>query len=608
MSSQAALRVPLWAERYLPDFAALLRIVERAQHFFLQPVETPSPDLARALAGWLQGQGWQVRVIEVEGEAGWLGLAEALEAAPEAGQRRVVVVIAPYDLDGELLRTALARVNLQRDAIVRAMDCPLLWCGTRAFARSTWEYAADFWSIASTPYRIPLRDPEQVRRDDPGALLWWTGAASEEVDTLERAYRDAVAEGADPATLTRLGLRLAECQLVRRDPEAAAQTLAMLRPSVDPGSSPRWQVLSNAAGIALAGSEGAGELLRRRIAAAEARGAKATEARLRVEMAETLQFHPDAAVRDAGQSQLYRARELFVGEGDRLAVLRVDERISDGDNSPPDEMILGMIENAQSLLQDSSDSAVIPIAGVVLARLFLSQDRRTEAGQFLDRMLAYEARAGESPQHLDFLHMRDALAWDAEDWPLAYELETRMLERSESGQVDGLASALMFRRGQVCEAWGKRLYACVDYLACARISRRLSQFAGVVVAMLRASELASGLGLPRIGGCLVIQSGLAVLHLLSIDARRVVGFDSSGLRAAGDAALADRLDALGRWVAEVKPTLSAAEVQAKLAEFEHEFAAMLEAREAELRVEGIDAMDPLTWGVSEEPPVGRSQG
>ncbi|MBL8969104.1 MAG: hypothetical protein JNK56_00900 [Myxococcales bacterium] len=608
MSSQAALRVPLWAERYLPDFAALLRIVERAEHFFLQPVETPSPDLARALAGWLQGQGWQVRVVEVEGEAGWLGLAEALEAAPEAGQRRVVVVIAPYDLDGELLRTALARVNLQRDAIVRAMDCPLLWCGTRAFARSTWEYAADFWSIASTPYRIPLRDPEQVRRDDPGALLWWTGAASEEVDTLEHAYRDAVAEGADPATLTRLGLRLAECQFVRRDPEAAAQTLVMLRPLVDLSAERRWQMLSNSVGIALAGSEGAGEHLRRRIAAAEARGAKATEARLRVELAETLQLHPDAEVRGEGQRQLYRARELFVGEGDRLAVLRVDERISDLGQSPPVEMISGMIANAQSLLRDGSDRALIPVAGVVLARLLLLQGRRAEAERILDEMLAYETSAGGSPQHLDFLQMRSTLARDAEDWPRAYELDTRMLEQAESGQVDGLASGLRYRRGEVCEAWGKRLHACVDYLVCARISRRLSQFDRVVAAMSRASALASGLGLARVGGTLVIQSGLAVLHLLSIDARRVVGFDSSGLRAAGDVALADRIDALGRWVAEVKPTLSAAEVQAKLAEFEHEFAMMLEAREAELRVEGIDAMDPLTWGVSEEPPVGRSQG
>lgn len=607
MSSQAALRVPLWAERYLPDFAALLRIVERAEHFFLQPVETPSPDLARALAGWLQGQGWQVRVIEVEGEAGWLGLAEALEAAPEAGQRRVVVVIAPYDLDGELLRTALARVNLQRDAIVRAMDCPLLWCGTRAFARSTWEYAADFWSIASTPYRIPIKHPMQARRDDSMAEAWWTGAASEDVAALEAAFSQVCENGPDSDEAVTLGLRLAECQLAGGELFAAEQVLAKIRLRMNPAFGPRWGALHDAVMSEIMGTGASIAPIRSQISEASARGATRTEARLRLELAARMRFRSGAGSVGEVRAELLRARALFADIGDALAVLKVDENLVLSDESPPLELMDEMVANAERFLSESRDLSIREIASLVLAQVSRWQQRFKAAEDMLDSVLAEGVGEGTN-RYLAMLFRRGQWAREAQDWPLAYDLGTKILSALERGQLLGVKAMAHFDRGVACVSMGRSLNAAADFLASARIAEDLDEH-GAAFNGLKASALAAkSLGIAQVGAVLAIRAVREFLRLLSTRVDSTMLFYMQRLAEVGDTQVAERIDALGRWVAEVKPTLSAAEVQAKLAEFEHEFAAMLEAREAELRVEGIDAMDPLTWGVSEEPPVGRSQG
>ncbi len=607
MSSESASHVPLWAERYLPDFAALQRILERAEHFFLQPVETPSPDVGRVLAGWLQAQGWQVRVLRLEDEAAWMRLAEVLQRE-EAGERRVVVVLAPYDLDRELMRTALARVNMQRDVIVRRLDCPLLWCGTGVFEQSTWEYAPDFWSIASTPYRIALRDPEQAKRDHRGAMMWWTGAGGEDVAALASAFRGAVEAGGEASELAALGLRLAECQLAQRDPAGAAQVLATIEPMTGVDLAPRWRSLHEDVRATMAGGLGDTSELRRQILEAVSRGAKSTEARLRMALADRLRFLPGIDTQHEALGELYQSREISARAGDNLAVLSVDRRLTDLAGPHPPELLEKMVANAERWLRDSEDSRIRGVAALVLAEAYRQQERREDAERALDAALGRWSIAGDPETYMTLLRRRERLARGARDWPLAYDLESKMIAVAQKTQSPGMELVLRVDRGISSVSMGKPFHACVDALASANAAHSLGADEHGYFGLVIAAIVSASMGLRRIGVVVGLRAVRVYLRLLSPSGGPTGQLDLSWLAGVEELQLAEQIDALKRWVTEVKPTLAEVDAQRLLLEFDQEFAGILEVREAALRAEGIDAMDPQTWGVSESPPEGRGPG
>lgn len=142
---------PEWAP-HEESFHDIARIVSLATGFVLVPVAVPGPDLARALGRWLSEAGHPLAVYELNGDAQWEQLAGFLlsQSPPPDG---VVMIIGP----GEPPRGvsgALGLVNQARDAIVRALRRPLLWCGPRSFLNLTWQHAPDFWSIRSVDHSL----------------------------------------------------------------------------------------------------------------------------------------------------------------------------------------------------------------------------------------------------------------------------------------------------------------------------------------------------------------------------------------------------------------------------------------------------------------------
>lgn len=602
MTSQGS-GVPLWAERYLPDFDALLRIVERAERFFLQPVEMPSPDLGRVFAGWLRGRGWQVLAVDLAEDGDWGRLADVLQASVEAGERRAVVVIAPYALDRAPMGLAMARVNMQRDSIARALGCPLLWCGTPMFARLTWELAPDFWSIASTPYRIPMRDGQEARRKDPKTDLWWTGAAAEDVTRLEVMFSRIGAEASDDAAYATLGLRLAECQLARGDREAAAQVLAAILPRVPIDLSLRWRLLHGAAQRAETGSHGVIDLLRRQIGEAEARGSKHTEAQLRLELANHLHFGRGPEGQSQARDELYRARTLLAEVGDALAALLVDETLTNSDQPPPPELIQEMVDNAERLLGESEDDETLYVVELVLSQLYLWQERFRDAERVLDSALA-RRRGGDahSLRYVSMLHRRWTLASLAEDWPLACELASTMLALAKTGKLASLEIAQRFQRGGIYVRMGKPVHGGADFLKGVKVAVDLDDHQAAFGGLDTAALLALNLGLPDVGAVLRLRAAREFLRLLSANAARSAEFDTTWDEEGGEREIGEQIDALRRWAAATKPTLTGDEVQRRLTELARGFQQQIDVREAKLREQGIEAMDPWTWGISEEPP------
>lgn len=142
---------PEWAPHEEP-FHDIARIVSLAPGFVLVPVAVPGPDLARALGQWLSEAGHPVVVHELIGDAEWEQLAGFLlsQSPPPDG---VVMVISPGTLPRGV-SGALGLVNQARDAIVRTLRRPLLWCGPRSFLNLTWQNAPDFWSIRSVDHSM----------------------------------------------------------------------------------------------------------------------------------------------------------------------------------------------------------------------------------------------------------------------------------------------------------------------------------------------------------------------------------------------------------------------------------------------------------------------
>ena len=268
-----------------------------------------------------------------------------------------------------------------------------------------------------------------------------------------------------------------------------------------------------------------------------------------------------------------------------------------------------MAGSAEALLRASEDPEVRRIATLVLVRVYLWQQRLADAERIVDKALAEgSGRGGASAAYtINLLHAKSVLASERGDWPRVHALTSKIIAIAERGQISELARRIRMERAAACRGMGKPLHACVDLLVSAAMARTSSHFVHAFLAAQDASGLAVSLGVPRVAAVLQLWSMIALLHGLSAGALVGRAVDTAGLRAAGETELAERLDALGRWIAEEMPGASAPAVQGKLVEFGREFQEMFDVREAELRSQGIDAMDPMTWGVAEEPPVAHAE-
>ena len=148
----------------------------------------------------------------------------------------------------------------------------------------------------------------------------------------------------------------------------------------------------------------------------------------------------------------------------------------------------------------------------------------------------------------------------------------------------------------------KPVHACIDLLTATNIDLAIGRIGDTRENLDQASQIALSLSLPQIAAPLLLRAARAVLHELSAGTRDLPQLNTTELRTAGETALAERLDELNRWVTDLLPSLTGPARQQRLGEFGQQFQGLLDAREAQLRSQGIEVMDPLTWGISEEPP------
>lgn len=365
-----------WVDPYRDDFAVIERILARTPGFTLQPIELPSPDLARALASWLRARGYSVTTLDLRSPEAWDELAAALDRPPPAGPRPITVVIADSEPGEPTLRAAFARLNLARDRIARALAQPLLWCGDARMHRWTHRYAPDFASIAGVPYTIPLRRiddlPAHLR---PGAPYWWTGAVDHDFSVSE-----------DREGLQHI-LRRAEALLTSGDLDGARHVLAAVtsRAVADaPHLFTRLRVLQRAA--AGDDTDASEEAFRGAIDDAHARKAAHEEASLRVRLAELLGGLPPR--RREALDEILRARALYLQCGDLLAALRVaaDTVIEHFAAISADEGE-ALADQARAIAAQTSDPEALALAELILAFLAARVERHAEAEAHLERLL-----------------------------------------------------------------------------------------------------------------------------------------------------------------------------------------------------------------------------
>src|SRR5439155_539685 len=96
-SPKRAPELPSWAAPYLPDFEELLRVVELAGGFVLQPLEVPGPDLARAFGDWLAAHGHPVVVREPRDDTEWKEITGWLLEEAKPPPEGVVMVLGGRD-------------------------------------------------------------------------------------------------------------------------------------------------------------------------------------------------------------------------------------------------------------------------------------------------------------------------------------------------------------------------------------------------------------------------------------------------------------------------------------------------------------------------------
>ncbi|MRG95057.1 hypothetical protein [Polyangium spumosum] len=219
MSHEPPAALPSWAEPYLDEFAGILRVVELSGGFVLLPVEVPGPDLARALAEWLESKGHVALVFAPQDDEEWRYLStRLLEAKPEEGG--VCVVIAGGDLSTKGVSLAFRLVNERRDAISKRIGCPLLWCGTAEFLLETAQWAPDFWSVRAVERRLRLREREEKPREE-------AAAPSSRADLLEEARRQGDRKSISTLTVGQIRPMLSAGELAEAEALLAGTPAAM---------------------------------------------------------------------------------------------------------------------------------------------------------------------------------------------------------------------------------------------------------------------------------------------------------------------------------------------------------------------------------------------
>jgi hypothetical protein len=584
--------VPLWAEVYLPDFVALRLILERSVHFVLQPVETPSVDIIWVLADWLEEQKWDLCVISLAETDSWKRLLDDLRAPTSLP--RAVIVIAPNDLHPDVMRVPLARINMQRDSLARGLDCPLLWCGTVELLRLTWEFAPDFWSIAATPFRVAVREVDEARRTWVTAGQWWTGAAAEDLSSLEEAF-DSAHKTEDKERAARLGLRLAECQITRRDLAAAASTLSAVSPMLTGAAATltkHWRRLQSAIDLAELKPDGdPPSSLRQQIKEAESRGARLVEAQLRVKLARQLWADPE--LHGQALTEFRLARNIRLEEGDIQAALAVDASLVAWSTHPPDPSFLQEIQAlSERVLREHEDWSLRTGASLILASVYYWSERRQEADDLAREALA---ECESLDRHPDFvlhgLKLRSLIAMDRGDHILAHALQTKMIETAKVSQSTFAEIYARQQRAETSIALKNPVQAADDFIVASELADRIGSIANAAFYLVEAATMAFSLDAPRVGVVLILRAVLRFLRHFSAHGRSEWHFDTEVLRKS-EPEIADRLDALKNWLEQYNDTT---DMQIRLLDFDSEFRHTLALGEAQLRVLGIAPLNSETW-------------
>jgi tetratricopeptide (TPR) repeat protein len=162
--------LPSWATPYVPDFEELLRVVQLADGFVLQPIEIPGPDLAHAFAEWLTAKGHRAVVREPQNDDEWKDITGWLLTEAEVPADGVVFVIGNRE-PPEGVHLAMRLLNERRDRIVKRLGRPLFWCGPPSFLALTRERAPDFWSIRAVERRFEAKPDLIAEAKSQGDLV-----------------------------------------------------------------------------------------------------------------------------------------------------------------------------------------------------------------------------------------------------------------------------------------------------------------------------------------------------------------------------------------------------------------------------------------------------
>lgn len=581
-----------WVEPYLPDFRALLRVIERSPGFVLQPVVLPSPDLARALADWLTTQNVTLRAIDLRHGA-WDDLAARLASVSfgDAPRPRAVVVITPHDLDPAAIDRGLAALNSQRDMLARHLGCPLLWCGSTDLLRATADHASDFWSIANPPHRIPPRDLSEVPQHMGDPRVWWTNAI---------AVADASSATPDPSdreSVLRAELQRIEATLVRGDHAEALDRIVAIEDTIHrefPALSLRLASLTEAAIASVKDRMNLESTLRRDIKAAHVRRALHVEAARRRRLAQLLR-HTDP---NAALEELRQARAILLRAGDDLETLKIESLMTGrGLRGLSAAEVAETIDHAKQVLARSSDPELRQFAQVVCAQGMFRQQR-------LDEALAHARDAYESAcAHEDLLGQFTVLQLLADitetrgSWNAVVPIQSAILALAERLVQRPAAIDARIERGRALAHCERYPDALDDFKAAARLGQTAGDWARVAVIWRLTGSLYASLGNEAAGAALLMRSILESL-------RRDRPSEALSMTALNDIVrpwapdFADALDALGAAIRDYESDPESPEARQRLRAVEHTLSELSAARERELSARGIDIMDPATW-----PPV-----
>jgi len=572
-----------WVEPYLPDFRALLRVIERSPGFVLQPVVLPSPDLARALADWLTTQNVTLRAIDLRHGA-WDDLAARLASVSfgDAPRPRAVVVITPHDLDPAAIDRGLAALNSQRDMLARHLGCPLLWCGSTDLLRATADHASDFWSIANPPHRIPPRDLAAVPRHWGDPRAWWTNAIQHE---------EPAADSEAPLPLG-AEFQRAETLVVQGDHADALALLQGLEDSVRrdaPSLVLRWNLLAEAALAAAHGNEDAISLIRRGIDDSHARRGFHTEASLRRALGYMLR-HLDPPT---ARGELQEARRLFLSLGDDKATASVERELISEVLAPlPPGLSDSILEHARSLL-DTMDEQLRLSARILCTSILLGERRLDEASEFASQAHDIAVRLDLLADQYLVLSLQDRIA-DARG-----SLDERLRIQSEILALTGrlaLPSATinaLVTRGQVFLDKQQFDGALQDFAEAIRLCRAVGNGRLSAVLVLMAAHLYLCIGRAHIAEFPYLRGLLELLHL---DSSKLAHLPLPDLPdEALTSGLIGALCALHAWQRDFETSPASPSTRERLNALERFLEDYVLTHQDSFAVRGMDWQQPSTW-------------